>query len=325
MYWARLLPIILLSMCVAGQSMARTRQIAYLSTQTETNGVMELKKIKEAIAPLVKSESWNVVYTARYANLDLAALPRLAAELLSPRPDLVLAFSHAAVQALQSVDGSVPIVFISSSDPVRLALVREMARPGGNVTGFYLFQDLDARLCQVAIDAFASASKVAFLFDANEKHPPNYAALQSVAHATGREIVLVGLRDVTHFREVAATFRSKGIDAVVVPMMFVFYKQPKEFIAVLNRLKLPAIYERISYVKMGGLMAYGPAPGEPWQEVAAMVKKILDGVPPGIIPVQRPRQFELALNVESAEAINIKFSPDFLSRVDVFMRTDAVK
>jgi ABC-type uncharacterized transport system substrate-binding protein len=124
----------------------------------------------------------------------------------------------------------------------------------------------------------------------------------------------------------AKSFRAAGIEAVVVPMMFAFYKEPDIFIGELNKLRLPTMYERTSYAARGGMLSYGPNIADSKNEIARMVVQILSGVSPSSIPVQRPKNFDLALNQETATQVGVSIHPDFLARVtQVITKTNSSK
>lgn len=308
----------LCSLLVNGSSASPSRvfKIAYLEADAEVTGKRVLSALKAELVKAGWVEGINVNFVARYAAHDLLRLSTLATELVNERPTIIVAPSQAAAAAARAATATIPIVFSTSSDPVIEGLVPDLAKPGGNMTGFYQFLDLDAKLCQIAFDAFPTAKKIAFLYDETEKNLPNVTSIRALEKAFHKEVSLVAIRNVTHFRLLAKHFRSQQIDVVVVPMMYAFFKAPELFIAELNGLRLPTVFERAAYASLGGLISYGPMPDEPRKAVARMVAKILAGASPATMPIERPQKIELTLNTETAQLLGVKLDRSFLIRVN---------
>ena len=313
--------LFLLGVCFAvdvDASVAISRQvkIGYLDANVEETGRRALTTLKTELAKAGWAEGTNTSYVARFAAHDLSRLRALAVELVNERPTIIVAPSQAAAAAAQAATSTIPIVFSTSSDPVIEGLVTDLAKPGGNMTGFYQFLDLDAKLCQIAFDAFPGAQKIAFLYDESEKNLPDVKGIHALEKAFNKEVTLVAIRDVAHFRLLAKQFLRQRIDVVVVPMMYAFFKDPMPFIAELNQVRLPAVYERAAYVSRGGLLSYGPTAEELKSAVARMVARILAGASPATMPIERPQKIELTLNTETAKLLDVKFDRSLLVRVN---------
>jgi putative tryptophan/tyrosine transport system substrate-binding protein len=319
-----LISALLLVACSTSSASEQTRvfRIAYLDTNRQSSGEISLNELKLSLVQHGYEENRNVNYFARYAELDLSRLGALANELVDLRPDVIVAPAQAAARAAKSATSMIPIVFNTSGDPVAAGLVASLAHPKGNLTGYYQFMDLDAKLCQVLSEAIPKAKKVAFLYDAAEKSLPNHEAIEHFQRVSGTAVVMIAVKDAANFVDLAKSFRQSGVEGVVVPMMYAFFREPEVFIAELNRLRLPAIFERSIYVARGGLLSYGPLVADSSKEVATLISKVLSGASPSELPVQRPKRFELALNLKTTRQLELIFPPNFLARITNFVGSD---
>jgi putative tryptophan/tyrosine transport system substrate-binding protein len=254
----------------------------------------------------------NVVVESRYASSP-DELPTLAAQLVALRVDVIIAQGVAAVRAAMQATLSIPILFWTTGDPVANGLVASLARPGGNVTGFF-YGKYSAKVLEVLKDALPNVSRVA---------TPAHDASRELLNAAGQlrvtlsPLVLVGLQDLARFFSAARAARA---DAVLFSSDVPWVNLGSEQIAAeALRNRMPSIGESRLFVESGGLLAYGPAPAH-WRTLAPLVDKIFKDAKPMDIPVQQPTLFELYINSKTADALGISIPKSVQIRAEAIIR-----
>jgi putative ABC transport system substrate-binding protein len=248
-----------------------------------------------------------------------AALERkFATELVSFTPDVILATASPTVAALQSVTRTVPIVFAHSVDPVGAGFVDSLARPGGNATGFVLFEyGIAAKWLELLKEIAPNVARVAVLRDpAIASGIGQFGAIQSVAPSFGVELTPVNVRDAGEIeRAISAFARSSngGLIVTAVPLALVHRDL---IITLAARHKLYAVYYLRSYVTAGGLISYGTDIHDLYRRAAGYVDRVLRSEKPSDLPVQAPTKFETAINMKTAKALGITIPASLLTRAD---------
>jgi putative ABC transport system substrate-binding protein len=260
----------------------------------------------------------NLQIDYRWGGGDAARLPRYAAELVALAPDVILAVGASTVGPLQQATGTVPIVFVQVTDPVGAGYVASLARPGGNTTGFTLFEfGISAKWIELLKEIAPHVTRAAVLGD--PRVPAGLGmlgAMQSVAPMLGVELTSIGIRDAPEMeRAVTAFARGSNDGLIVLPgLQTVIHR---ELIVTLGaRQKLPAVYPYRYYVAIGGLISYGPDEIKQHRQAAGYVDRILKGEKPADLPVQAPTKYELAINLKTAKALGLEVPPMLLARAD---------
>ena len=258
----------------------------------------------------------NVRIIARWAAGNADNFRKYAAELVALAPDAILATSTPAVLALQQATQTVPIVFAQVIDPVGAGMVASLARPGGNATGFMIYEyGLSGKWLALLKEIAPSVTRVAVLRDLTIGIG-QLAAIQAVAPSLGVELSVVGTRDADEIeRAVTAFARSPNggliVTAGTTPAIH------RELISTLAaRHRLPAVYPFRYYVIEGGLISYGPDSIDPYREAAGYVHRILKGEKPADLPVQVPTKYELVVNLKTAKALGLTIPQSVLTRAD---------
>jgi putative tryptophan/tyrosine transport system substrate-binding protein len=276
-----------------------------------------------AFAQGLQERGWmvgsNVRIDYRWGASDLDRFRRYAAELVALGPDVILATAGSIVGALQQASRSVPIVFVTTVDPVGSGFVASMARPGGNATGFTahefsmggkwleLLKELAPRLTRVAVirDPFVPAGSAGF------------AAIQTVAPSFGVELIPVGVRDADEIeRSIAAFTRGSNDGLIMVGPPSSAQVHRDLIITLAARHRLPAVYSATLFVTAGGLMSYSIEAIEQYRRAADYVDRILKGEKPADLPVQAPTKYELVINLKTAKALGLEIPPTLLARAD---------
>jgi len=244
---------------------------------------------------------------------------RYAAELVALMPDVILATSGATVGALQHASRTVPIVFVTTIDPVGGGWVASLARPGGNATGFTSVEfSIGGKWLELLKEIAPRLTRVAVLRDPSvPAGSGGFAAVQTVAPSFGVELTPVGVRDANEIKRGITAFAREpngGLIMVGPPSSVVLHRDL--IITLAAQHKLPAVYGPQFYVTSGGLMSYGPIASDQYRRAAGYVDRILKGEKPADLPVQAPTKYELAINLKTAKALGLEVPPTLLARAD---------
>jgi putative tryptophan/tyrosine transport system substrate-binding protein len=243
---------------------------------------------------------------------------KYAAELVALAPDVILTTSGATVGALQQASRSVPIVFAGTVDPVGSGFVDSLARPGGNTTGFLLFEySLSGKWLELLKEIAPSVTRAAVLRDtANPAGNAQFGAIQAVAPSLGVEVSPFNMRNASEIeRAMAAVARSANSGLVVTgsPSGTVHRNL---IVALAARNKLPAVYPFRFFVTDGGLISYGADFIDQYRRAASYVDRILRGEKAADLPVKAPTKYELVINLKTAKALGLQVPPSLLARAD---------
>ena len=263
-------------------------------------------------------EGQNVAIEFRWADNQLARLPSLAEE-LARRPVNVIVGNSLAAEAAKSATTTIPIVFVTSDDPVERGLVGNLSRPEGNLTGITFFGggELGAKRLELLRELVPSASIIAFLMDKN--YSGSAAELRDVleaARAIGRKIVVVGSAGDRDFERAFLTAKSAGAEALVVSGSPFFSSRSRLIVSLAASYRFPAIYDLREHVVEGGLMSYSASFSDAYRQAGAYAGRILKGAKVAELPVLQPTKFELAINLKAARALNITVPSTLLFRAD---------
>jgi putative ABC transport system substrate-binding protein len=271
-------------------------------------------EMREELRKFGYVEGRNLVFELRSAEEKLDLLPKLAAELVALKVDVIVALYTPCAVAAQNATREVPIVVIAG-DPLRTGLVPSVSRPGGNITGVSLIAaELHGKCVELFRDLFPSIRRVALL--GNGADPFSKAILEEVlltGKSTGIEIApIIMVRGPDEIDAAFAAIKKEGAGAVVLQGSLASHNAAE--LAVKHRL--PAATFSRSFVEVGGLLSYGPDGPNSFRQSAVFVKKILQGGKPADMPIEQPTKFELTINLKTAKAIGITIAETFLSRAD---------
>ena len=255
----------------------------------------------------------NVRIDTRWATTNAADIRRHAAELVALAPDVILAHGASTVGPLLQATRTVPIVFPIVVDPVAAGFVDSLARPGGNATGFLLFEySLAGKWLELLKQIAPRVTRVAVLRDAAvPTGPAQFGVIQAVAPSLGVEVNPVNVRDAGDIeRAVAATSN----DGLIVTGGGLRHRDL--IITLAARHKLPAIYVERHFVAAGGLISYGPDYIDQYRRASGYVDRILKGEKPADLPVQAPTKYNLVINLKTAKALGLDVPPTLIARAD---------
>ena len=262
-------------------------------------------------------EGQNLVIDWRYQLGRDNRLSTLARELVSLKPDVIVADATGAVRAAMQATQTIPIVMASSADAVKTELVPSLGHPGGNVTGVtILLEEMSTKRLQLLKEAVPKVSRVAVLWDpALPWHPAMLKQVEAAAPSLQLQPVAIPVQSRGEFGNALGQIASARVDALFVSetMTPTARRQLIEFAA---KNRLPAMFMNRDYVLAGGLLSYAPNFAEAFRHAAVFIDKILKGAKPGELPIEQPTKFELVINLKSAKALGLTIPPSLLARAD---------
>ncbi len=263
------------------------------------------------------SDGRNLRIDTRWATAD--DIHRHAAELAALAPDVLLAATGTAtVSALLQATRSVPIVFVTVIDPVGAGFVASLARPGGNATGFTIYEySMSGKWLELLKEIAPRVTRAAVLRDpAVASGIGQFGAIQIVAPSLGVEVIPADLRDAGEIERAVTTFAGRPNGGLIVTgaALAIVYRELITTLAA--RHKLPAVFPARFYVTGGGLISYGPDLVDQFRQAAGYVDRILKGEKPADMPVQTPTKYELVINLKTAQGLSLTIPPSLLARAD---------
>jgi putative ABC transport system substrate-binding protein len=242
---------------------------------------------------------------------------KYAAELIALGPDVVLASTTPAVLQLQQASRTVPIVFVSAIDPVGSGLIASMARPGGNITGFVVFEyALAVKWLELLKEIAPGVKRAAVLRDPTVAAGIGQFAAIQAAGSVGMELSAIDLRDAGEIERAIADFAQRPNGGLIVTASQFGTNNPGPLVALAARHKLPSVYPFRYFASAGGLMSYGPDQLDEYHRAAAYVDRILKGEKPADLPVQAPTKYQLAINLKTAKGLGLTVPPALLARAE---------
>jgi putative tryptophan/tyrosine transport system substrate-binding protein len=260
----------------------------------------------------------NVQIDYRWGGGDPERFRRSASELVALAPNVILANSTPAVLALQQATRAVPIVFVNVADPVGSGIVGSLARPGGNATGFTVFEySIGAKWLELLKEIAPRVTQVAVLRD--HRSPAGigqFSAIQTVASSLKMELYPLGVDDIQGIDDAVAAAVRKPTGGMIVTASPVATKHRESIIGLAARRQLPAVYTAHAFVSAGGLISYGPDRVAPFRNAAGYIDRILKGERQADLPVQHPTKYELVVNLKTAKALGLDLPASVLARAD---------
>ena len=308
-------------LAVRAQQDERVRRIGVLvaSPADDAESQARVAAFKEGLAQLGWTEGRNVRIDTRWATTNADDLRKHAAELAASTPDvLVGASGTTTVAALLQATRTVPIVFAIVVDPVGAGFVASLARPGGNATGFLMFEyGLSGKWLELLKQIAPGVTRVAVLRDpAIASGIGQFGALQSAAPSLGFELIPIDVRDAGEIERAITTFGRSSNGGLVVTGSPTATLHRNLIVALAAQHRLPAVYWARGVGAGGGLISYGPDLVDQFRQAAGYVDRILKGAKPSELPVQAPTKYELVVNLKTAKALGLTVPPSLLARAD---------
>jgi putative tryptophan/tyrosine transport system substrate-binding protein len=292
-----------------GQQGERVRLIGVLlpAVVNDPEYLAWLDTFRQALQELGWVVGRNMRIDIRWAMSNPASLAKHAAELVALAPDVILAPGTNAVGALMRATHSVPIVFPIIADPVSGGFVDSLAHPGGNATGFMLFEySISGKWLELLKQIAPNVKRVAVLGDPDiPTGPAQFGVIQAVAPSLRVEVSSFNKRDADEMERVITAFAQTPNGGLIVTAGGPGLIHRDLIITLAARHKLPAVYYERAFVTAGGLLSYGPDRIDMYRRAAGYVDRILKGEKPGDMPVQVPTKYQFVINLKTAKALGL--------------------
>jgi putative ABC transport system substrate-binding protein len=298
----------------------RVRRVGVLSGLAADDPVAQqfYAPFVQGLQQLGWTEGRNMHIDYRWAAGDAAARRKYAAELVALAPDAILAEASASLAPLLQATRTVPIVFTIVPDPVGAGFVNSLSHPGGNATGFMMFEySLCGKWPELLKEIAPGVTRAAVIRDAAlAAGIGQFAVIQAVAPSAGVDVSPVDVGDVAEVERAVAAFARESDGGLIVTASPFAEVHRDLIIALTARHKWPTIYFERSFVAAGGLISYGPNFIDQFRRAAGYVDRILKGEKPADLPVQAPTKYELVVNLKAAKAIGLTVPQSILARAD---------
>jgi putative ABC transport system substrate-binding protein len=283
----------------------------------DPQGQARIVTFQQTLQQLGWSEGRNVRIDIRWGGNDVERDRRYAAELIALAPDVIMAAGTLSVTALQRNSHAIPIVFNSVSDPVGAGFVNNLAHPGGNVTGFMIFEyGMSGKWLELLKQIVPRLTRVAVLRDSvNPAGIAQFGAIRATGSSLGVDVSPIDVRNATEIeRDIAAFARTANGGLIMTGSAMEGHRDL--IIGLAAKYKLPAVYISRQEAAAGGLISYGPNTVDQFRSAAGYVDRILRGEKPGDLPVQVPTKFELVINLKTAKVLGLTIPTSLLASAD---------
>ena len=298
----------------------RMRRIGVLSALAESDPEAKvwLSALQDGLQRLGWEQGRNIRIDYRWAAGDLDRLRTQAAELVAMAPDVLFAAATPALVPLSQETRSLPIVFVQVSDPIKLGFAANLARPGGNITGFANFEhSIGSKWLELLKDTTPGTRRVAVLFDPdNPSQAPYLQAIEAAGPSFGVRLTRADVRNAAEIERRIDAFAQDPNGALIVLPSGPTIDHRDLIIALAARHRLPAVYPYRVFATGGGFISYGVDLTDLYRRAASYVDLILKGAKPGDLPIQLPTKFELVVNLKTAKALGLTIPEPFLQHAD---------
>jgi putative tryptophan/tyrosine transport system substrate-binding protein len=302
------------------QQAERVRRVGLLMgfPEGDPDGLTSAAVFLRGLQELGWIEGHNIRTDTRWAGADPGRARMFAKELVAMAPDVIVPSTNLVTAILQQETRTVPVVFVFVGDPVGSGFVATQARPGGNLTGFAIFEPaIGGKWLELLKEIAPQVSRVAVVL--HPETPVNLGFLRAVeaaAPSLGVSVIMLGVHTAEEIEHAISEFAPGSAGGLIVAPHAVTQQHRGIITTLAARYRLPAIYGPRHFAKDGGLIAYGPNPIEPFRNGPSYVDRILRGAKPADLPVQFPTKYELVINLKSARALALEMPPTLLARAD---------
>jgi ABC-type uncharacterized transport system substrate-binding protein len=260
----------------------------------------------------------NVTIEYRWAEGHFDRLPRLAADLVRRRVSVIAATSTPAALAAKAATASIPIVFETAGDPIKLGLVTSLNRPGYNITGVtQLSSELVSKRLGLLHDLIPAATNIGLFVNPDDPRAESQTKdMQEAAHALGLQIHILDARTEDDINTAFAKLPQLKVGALLVGTGELFRRRPEQLVSLAAQQKLPVIYQYRELPVAGGLISYGAAITDAYRLAGIYTGRVLKGEKPADMPVLQPTKFELVINLKTAKALGLAIPSGVLAIAD---------
>jgi putative ABC transport system substrate-binding protein len=284
----------------------------------DAEGQARLAAFHQGLQQLGWTVGRNVQIDYRWGAGDADRIRKFAAELVALAPDVILSTGSPSAAALQQATRTVPIVFVTVVDPVSSGFVDSLARPGGNITGFSLYEySISGKWLELLKEIAPGITRAAVIRDpALTAGGGQLGVIQAVAPSVGAEVIPVNVRDAGEIERAITAFARSPNGGLIVTGSTLAAIHRDLIVTLAARHKLPAVYFQRYFVVAGGLISYGSGLVDQYRDAAGYVDRILKGEKPADLPVQAPTKYELVINLKTAKTLGLEVPHTLLARAD---------
>jgi len=305
------------------QQRGKVYRIGFLGIANASSWASYITALRQGLRELGYEEDKNLVIEYRWAEEDFDRLPKLAAQLVSLKPDVIVTHGTPGCRAAKDATTTIPVVMAAVGDPVRNGLVASLARPGGNLTGNSILEfDLALKRLELVKEVFPNASRVGLLDVPGTMVGAAAAAeagakdIDAAAGSLGMQVHRFGIREANDLASAMATMVKERTDALIVRLDALLAAHFSEIARLAVQHRLPTVGGTKQFVAAGGLFAYGVNVDETYRHAAVYVDKILKGAKPADLPIEQPTKYVLSINLKTAKAIGLTIPQSLLVRAD---------
>jgi putative tryptophan/tyrosine transport system substrate-binding protein len=301
------------------QQLGGQRRVAVMTNVAEGDADegLRLTAFRDELRHLgwIEGSNIHIVYHWTAASVDLAK--KAAAEIVGTNPDVIFVVGTTTVSIMLQLTRSIPVVFVTGADPVKVGFVKSLAKPSGNATGFVDFEDaVGAKWLQLLKEIVPTIDRVVFLHSDSRASLIQLPAVQSLAPAMGVQLVPINVNSADDIERAFDAHAGEAHLGLIVPPSSVAAVYRNLIIARAARHGFPAIYQNRRYTADGGLMSFGTDRVEQYRRTAGYVDRLLKGAKPDDLPVRQQEKSEFVLNLKAAKALGLDIPRIVLLRAD---------
>jgi putative tryptophan/tyrosine transport system substrate-binding protein len=293
--------------------------IGFLNSASADVYATFVQAFRQGLAETGYVEGQNVAIEFRWADGRLDQLPDLLSDLIRRQVSVIAATSTPAALVARAANTTIPVVFTTANDPVRLGLVAGLSRPGGNMTGAtQLNMEVAPKRLEIFHELIPAATDFAHLVNPADPIVAEIGMRESeaAARALGLKLHTLNATSEADFEKVFTTVAQRRLGGLVVGADVLFTGWSRQLGALAERYGVPAIYQGREFATAGGLMSYGGSTADSYRLAGAYAGRILKGEKPGNLPIQQSSKVEMIINLKSAKALGITFPITLLGRAD---------
>jgi putative ABC transport system substrate-binding protein len=302
------------------QQPERMRRIGLLLgfPEADVDGEASVAAFEQRLQELGWIKGRNIRIDIRWAGGDPDKARTFAKELISASPDLIVPTSNLVTAIVQKETSTIPILFVLVGDPVGSGFVASLARPGGNLTGFAIFETAIAgKWLEILKETAPRVSRVGFILHPETPvHVGFLRAAEAAAPSLGLEVTALGVHTRSEIERAIREFAAGDNGGLIGAPHAITLENRDLIIQLASHYRLPSVFGPRYYAISGGLVAYGPNPISLFQQAPLYVDRILRGAKPSELPVQFPTKYELVVNLKTARSIGLDVAPTLLTRAD---------
>ena len=319
------LSVMILTSCpfLSAQQPTKIPRLGYLTGSSLSSQSVNITAFQQRLRELGYIEGKNILVEYRSQEGRNDRGPELVAELIRLKVDVLVLVPSPSIRAAKKATKTIPVVMVTTADPVASGLIDSLARPGGNITGVTrITRDLNGKRLELLKDVVPTTPRVGMLFQADSTSGDiHFKEYETAARALKIELQSLGVRGQSPDFEAAFQAATKGrVNALVTISNSLTDFNRKKIVALAVKHRLPSMFEGSQSVETGGLMSYSADDAESFRRAAVYVDKILKGAKPQDLPVEQPKRFELVINLKTAKQIGLTIPPNVLARADRAIR-----